>query len=277
MPKKRRTTKTRRLNRKKYLILVIILAVASGIYLNRAYAHIYGAIGGANLRPVNGEKTYIMTDVYLLEGFDLLNGVMAINETDNTLIYTALGDSLTAGAGTVRDKEILPYLLAGKIFAKDKQIILQNRAVPGAKTADVIANFLPAAIGDNPDIITLLIGVNDIHDKVSAGEFQKNYEEILSRLKNETSAEIYVINLPFIGADSLMLPPYQSLFDARTREFNKIIKKLADKYSVKYINLYSPTVDLFKHSGNHYSSDLFHPSAFGYQLWADIIYDSINK
>lgn len=267
MPKNNDTAESRGANKRKWLILAIILVIAAGIYLNRAYSHIYGVIGDANLRAVDGQETYIINDM----------ATSTLKKAASRLVYSALGDSLTAGAGVASRPEMLPYLLAEKFSGGDKTVILKNHSFPGIETSDIITSFLPAALADNPDIITLLIGVNDIHNKVSAAEFAANYEEIIKSLKQGTKAKIYIINIPFIGSDKLMLPPYQSLFDARTREFNKIIKSLTDKYSVKYIDLYSPTVDLFKRSGDHYSQDLFHPSASGYKLWADIIYDNINN
>ncbi|MCX6794651.1 MAG: SGNH/GDSL hydrolase family protein [Candidatus Falkowbacteria bacterium] len=264
--------KIRNSNKKKLLVLAIILVIIAGGYLNRAYSHIYGVLGAADLRPANGQGTYLIGGTNLIEGVNQIN-----NMATTSLIYVALGDSLTAGVGTDSYQEILPYLLAEKFAAGEKTIVLKNHSVPGAETADVVTDLLSTAINDNPDIVTLLIGVNDIHNKVSAAKFTENYEEILNRLQRGTRAKIYVINLPFLGSDKLMLPPYQSLFDARTREFNEIIKGLADKYSVQYIDLYTPTVELFKRSGDHYSKDLFHPSAGGYKLWADIIYDRINN
>ena len=257
----------RRVKKKKLLILAIILVIAAVVYLNRAYSHIYEVIGRANLKPVDGQETYI------------ING-MATNTAavaTSSLVYSSLGDSLTAGAGVNNPQESLPYLLAERFSGGDKTIILKNHSFPGIGTADIIKTFLPAALADNPDIVTLLIGVNDIHNKVSAADFAANYEEIIRSLKQGTKAKIYIINIPFIGSDKLMLPPYQALFDARTREFNKIIRSLAAKYSVKYVDLYSSTAELFKSSGDHYSLDSFHPSASGYKLWADIIYDNINN
>jgi lysophospholipase L1-like esterase len=245
---------------KKLLILAVIILIAAAVYLNRAYSHIYGTIGAANLKPADGNKTYIINDM-----------------TRNTLIYTALGDSLSAGAGAETYQEALPYVLAEKLSSASRQVILNNRSLSGIETEGIIADFLSPAVADTPNIVTVLIGANDIHNKVTAARFEANYEEIVSRLKNETTAKIYLISIPFIGADSLMPPPYQKLFDARTREFNVIIKKIAAKYGINYIDLYSPTVDLFKRSGDHYSKDLFHPSAKGYQIWADIIYADINN
>ena len=250
-------------NRKKYwLISGLVLGLAIIVYLNRAYSHIYDIIGEAALPPVEQTGSYPIT-----------NDMSASDE----ITYVALGDSLTAGVGTDQPEEALSYLLAKKMAGGDKRVNLKNYAVPGFKSADLIASLLPEAIKAEPSIITLLIGANDVHNQVSEKDFRKNYQYILNRLTKETRAKIYVINIPFIGADTMMFPPYDTYFRRRTEEFNQIIKELADERSLSYIDLYSPSVALFRKSGDHYSTDLFHPSAYGYKIWADIIYDHINQ
>lgn len=247
---------------KRWLIGLIVLSVIIVIYLNRAYANIYNMIGSAGLPAVNQSENYLVA-----------NNMSATT----SMTYVALGDSLTAGVGTNKPEESLPYLLAQKMAGQDKTVNLKNYAVPGFKSADLITDLLPKAIEANPDVVTLLIGVNDIHNQVSAANFRSNYQFILDRLAKETKAKIYVINIPFIGADTMMLPPYDSYFQYRTEKFNQIIKELAQSRSLDYIDLYSPAVSLFQRSGDHYSLDLFHPSAAGYKIWADIIYDRISK
>ncbi len=245
-----------------FTCLGIIVLAGLGYYLNRSYSYIYQVIGDAKLSPVEDQGTYLINN--------------PSHMATSTLFYVALGDSLTAGVGTESYTEILPYRLAEKLTGADRQVELSNFSVSGITTVDLVNYLVPKAIKAQPEAITILIGVNDIHNMVLADEFAKNYEEMLSRLTKETKAQIYVISIPFIGSDKLMSPFYQTLFGTRTQQFNAIIKKLADKYQVKYINLYGPTVKLFKSSGSHYSADLFHPSAAGYQLWADIIYDHLN-
>jgi lysophospholipase L1-like esterase len=250
-------------NRKKYwLVSGLILGLAIIVYLNRAYAHIYDTIGEAGLSPVEQTSSY-----------SIANDVSAASD----MTYVALGDSLTAGVGADQPEESLPYLLAKKMAGSDKRVNLKNYAVPGFKSTDLIVSLLPEAIKAEPSVVTLLIGVNDIHNQVSEKDFRRNYQYILDRLMKETSAKIYVINLPFIGADTMMWPPYDLYFRKRTERFNQIIKESADERALTYIDLYSPSVALFQKSGDHYSADLFHPSAYGYKIWADIIYDHINQ
>lgn len=256
-------------NQKKrfWLIFGLILLLAIIIYMNRAFSHIYSTIGDGNLEGVNGAASYVIDAA----------GSAAAEKEGKDLIYVALGDSLTAGVGTDGYEDSFPYLLAQDFSGGERRVVLHSLAYPGMKSEELLETLVPAAIAAQPDIITLLIGVNDIHNWSSAEEFRQTYGEILRRLSTETDAEVYAINLPFIGANEMMLPPYQSWFDYRTREFNQVIEELAAQYGVHYLDLYTPTVSLFKTAGEHYAKDLFHPSAAGYKIWADLLYDHIDR
>lgn len=250
-----------------HLILTSLFLILATLYLNLAYSRIYNKIQGTGLNPVKEFVTY---------NFNFKTN----NEIRGSLFkYVALGDSLTYGVGTNNYNESYPYLVAENIAQKNnnQDLTLYNYSWPGDKSSDLIKKFLDSTIAEQPNIITILIGVNDIHNQVSASVFKANYDLILSRLTLETRAKIYVISVPYIGSNKLILPPYNFYFDYKTKQFNKIIYDLAGKYEVNYLDLYSPTVSLFKKSGDHYSADLFHPSASGYALWGQIIYDSINK
>jgi len=242
--------------------VIILMVFAVLTYFNRSYAHIYNHINKSALTTPDRTLSYLVVN----------------NQTaSSSLTYVALGDSLTSGVGVDNYNESYPYLLTQYFSGNDKQVTLKDRAVQGAKTKDVLAGLLPGAIRDNPDIVTVLIGVNDIHGGISRVDFQKNYDSILQQLTAGTKADIYVISIPFIGADNLILPPYNYTFDLKTKRFNNIIKELAIKYQVKYIDLYTQTEELFKTNGSHYAVDFFHPSAQGYKIWADLIYADINQ
>ena len=237
--------------------LILALAIIIVLYFNRSYAYIYNHIDKIGLQNPDRSHSHLV-----------VNNEMA----SSSLTYVALGDSLTAGVGVDTYEQSYPHLLAEYFAGNDYQVTIKSRAIPGAKTKDLLNGLIPAAIRDNPDIITLLIGVNDVHSQISLKDFRTNYENILERLTKETKAKIYIINIPYIGANNLVLPPYNYLFDRRTKQYNKVIEELATKYNIKYIDLYTQTEDLFKENGSHYAADFFHPSAQGYKIWADLIY-----
>lgn len=245
---------------KRYLLIIIVF-VAVGIYLNRAYSYIYYKINLVGLKSPDTSQAYT------------INGGQ---KQGKVISYVALGDSLTAGVGVENYEQSYPYLLAQKMSSGTLSVSLNDLSVPGAKTADLKNNLISSAVKIDPDVITILIGVNDIHGNISLTEFKNNYEEILQRLTTETKAKINLINIPYIGADDLMLPPYGYYFNWQTIRYNTVINALAKTYDVKYLDLYSPSLAQFQKTGVHYSADSFHPSAQGYAAWAQIIYDHLN-
>lgn len=238
------------------MIISVVVFIFLVAYLFVAHHYIYKRISDAGLKSPDTRGEYFIGS--------------GIN-TGAKINYTALGDSLTAGVGVSKYEESYPYQLAQKISGGSDDITLRDRAYPGARTSDLINGLLDTAIKDRPDVVTLLIGVNDIHGNVSKTIFTKNYTEILRRLKTETKANIFTISIPYIGTASLLAPPYNSYFKYQTIEYNKIIKQLAQENNIKYIDLYTPTERMFENEA-FYSADSFHPSARGYELWSEIIY-----
>ncbi len=245
--------------KKSYKVLVLLLVLAS-LYLYLAHAYIYHRIGQGGLKAADVGASFLVGST-----------------SPETLIYTPLGDSLTAGVGAGDYQNSYPYRLAQDLAGNDKKILLKNFSYPGARTGDLIRDLLGPAIAQKPDIITLLIGTNDVHGAVSSRQFEKNYDYILAQLTRKTRARIYVIDLPSIGSDSLVWPPFNFYYDWKTEKFNGIIKKLAGKYRVGYVDLDAPTYQLLKKDGPYYAVDSFHPSAAGYALWARLIYASIHQ
>jgi acyl-CoA thioesterase I len=245
--------------KKKQLLILIALIVILAAYLGLSYWHIFSKVIKNNLKSPDE------------------NGVYVIGNTsaEKSINYVAMGDSLTAGVGIDNYAESYPYLLAEKLAGTAQKVIFYDVSHPGDKVADLKKDMLNSAISDNPDIVTILIGVNDIRNYTTENDFKKNYEEILKEISQRTSAKIYTISIPMIGED--ILPPYNEYFNTQTEDMNKIIKELSDKYKAQYIDIYSPTSTEFKKSTEYYSADLFHPSAKGYAFWANLIYDNINR
>ena len=245
--------------KKNILIIFIILSVITFAYLNYSYSSIYNKIGEVLLSTPSDFKNYTM------------------GTSTKTLTYVALGDSLTVGVGVDSYMESYPYIFTEKISQKNNiKINLIPLAQSGVRSMYVLNTLIEPVIKVNPDIITLFIGVNDVHGNISVKEFKNNYEDILQRLTKETNAKIYVINLPYIGTKNLIKFPYDYYFNMQTQKFNKSIEELAQKYNTEYVDLYS---GFLKHDKDeaYYSLDLFHPNKKGYALWAEILYANFSK
>jgi len=245
------------------IISVIIAAIGGGVYLYFAYAHIYNFMGEINLtKPVMPGELIIKSQARDKTGGRLLR-------------YVAMGDSLTAGVGSQDYHNSFPYLLA-KRFSKTGDIELGNLGAPGALVADVLSNQVFPTIGFKPDIVTLLIGINDVHQRTGIKYFKADLEEILAALTAKTKAKIIVINIPYLGAGSLILPPYRYYFERETKKYNAVIKTAAAAAGVCFVDLHDQSRELFAGNPGVYSADLFHPADYGYQLWSEIIYAHID-
>lgn len=181
-----------------------------------------------------------------------------------SITYLALGDSLTAGVGASDYRYSYPYLIAQRL-SKKNNVRFVNLANPGDTSTDVLNDQAPKVLSLKPDLITLLVGVNDIHNLVSLQEFEQNYIKIVSTLK-KTRSKIYLLSIPYLGSDKTVFFPYNFILDFRTKQFNRVIEKISQDYNLYYIDLYH-----LNKSKNFYSADKFHPSDQGYKDWLRVL------
>src|SRR5437660_6883679 len=87
--------------------------------------------------------------------------------------YLALGDSYTIGTGASDQSHSWPSIIASRIGAE-----LTNPAVNGYTTLDLIRDELSYLERIRPDVVSILIGVNDLVQ----GRTPVEYRESLSRI-----------------------------------------------------------------------------------------------
>ncbi len=86
---------------------------------------------------------------------------------------------------------------------EESEIEFLNRGISGNRTIDLVNRLDNDVLAHDPDIVTILIGVNDawrrfdMNDPTSAEQFRSNYETVLKRIKNETNAKIIMLE-PFL-------------------------------------------------------------------------------
>lgn len=244
-------------------IVVILLAAGAIIYLNRAYSFIYMTIGRQNLPSPTGQ---------LVE-----DTILPSHPSTRQFTYLALGDSLTAGVGAASFTDSYPYRL-GQRLAEDKQatVHLINLGDPGATSADVLNKQIPLLSTYKPDFVTLLIGVNDVHNFVGAAPYKKNLLMILDAL-SQRHIPAAVMNIPYLGSPTVFHFPYGMIFDLRTKYYNQALAGVTARYPIGVVDLYGLTRSSADASSSYYSSDGFHPSGTAYRLWADLIYDTLRN
>ena len=169
---------------------------------------------------------------------------------------------------------------AAQIIAKDfpeKDIEFINLGISGNRPDQLFDRIYPDAIDFQPDIISILIGINDIwhrqsNIKTTDEQIEVNYRTILTELRKNTKAKI-VILAPFV-------------LDAEDKDFlradivsvHKIIKKLAEDYADVYIPLdehFAPALKC-QPAPLYYSADGVHPNANGSEFIGKIYAQAVK-
>ena len=201
--------------------------------------------------------------------------VMPTTTIPGTVRYVALGDSTGVGVGA-RDGGYV-----GRIFKRIEAVrsgsTVTNLCISGASTRDVLNRQLERGIASNPNLVTLGIGINDIGHGLELDEFAENYDAILKRLKEGTKATIVVSNLPDISSAPRIPPTLRSEYQHRIILFNKKLEEIAGRHGVIVFDVFSITHEQLAMHPEYFSTDGFHPSDPGYELWAEQMWPTIAR
>ena len=200
---------------------------------------------------------------------------MSNDQKGAPVIYAALGDSTGVGVGA-RNGGYVARLFA-RIKRERPASSLTNVCVSGAETEDVLRGQIRPALAARPTLITLGIGINDVGHGVTLERFSSNYEEIIKRLRAESSAPIVITNIPDIS----LAPAIPSVMRAdvyrRVNLFNERIKEIAERHGLRVVDAYTVTREVIQSHPEFFSDDGFHPSDEGYERWAEMMWPTVKS
>ena len=142
-----------------------------------------------------------------------------------------------------------------------------NMGIGGNQVRDLKARWQTDVMDLKPDWVSVLIGINDVwrqfdcpqmpETHVSPEEFEGTYEELIRT------------TMPYVKGMILMSPYYmepnrQDAMRARMDEYGAIVGKLAEKYSLTFVDLQAGWDRLFKHMhSTNIAWDRIHPNQTG--------------
>ena len=191
------------------------------------------------------------------------------------IVYVALGDSTGAGVGALNGGYVLR--LYNRLLPQRPGSQLANLCVSGATTADLIRGQLDRGVEKNPQLVTLGIGINDIGHGVPLEQFAENYERILSTLKEKTKAQIVVTNIPDVSSAPRIPSSMRSQYQRQIDQFCQRLVEIANEHGVTIFDVYTITKEELPSHPEYFSSDGFHPSDAGYELWATQMWPTVAK
>ncbi len=185
-----------------------------------------------------------------------------------TLRYVALGDSYTIGT-SVEPAERFPDLLVAAIATDGTPLdLVANLGVNGYTTADLIRDELPALDALEPDVVTLLIGVNDVVQGVPATTYERNAATILDALLARLPPErIVVVAIP----DYTATPAGADYGDPDDQHdaivaSNATMARLAVARGIEFVDIFDLSLEAAD-DRSLVASDGLHPSGSQYDRW----------
>jgi acyl-CoA thioesterase-1 len=182
--------------------------------------------------------------------------------------YVALGDSYTIGTG-VAAADRFPEQLVRATPELGLELVA-NLGVNGFTTADLIRDELPQLHGLAPDVVTLLIGVNDVVQGIPTATYGSNVAEILDVLGARLPADrIVTISIP----DYTVTPAGGDYGDPADQHdgivaANAMMARLAGERGIAFVDIFDLSLRVAV-DRSLVAGDGLHPSGAQYRLWVE--------
>jgi acyl-CoA thioesterase-1 len=196
-----------------------------------------------------------------------------------TFRYLALGDSYTIGTGASSKSRNYPSILSARLTnVTGRKVDLTNPAVNGFTTLDLIQKELGHVDRLKPQLVSILIGVNDLVQ----GRTPDQYRSSLAQIYDSVAAlrlpagRVVAISLP----DWSVVPAAADYGDPAalrrlTDTFNSIAKREADARGFTWVDITAASTSAMESPG-WISSDRLHPGDAQYTAWADLIWEAVK-
>jgi len=195
------------------------------------------------------------------------------------LRYLALGDSYTIGTGASSPANSWPAIIAARLAEQTgKQVELTNPAVNGFTTLDLIDDELPQVSRLRPDLVTVLIGVNDLVRERSAEDYRASLVKIYGEVEKEKPSDgrVFAISIP----NWSVVPAAREFGDPEqirelTDTFNDVAREEASARGFGWIDITAASLSGLGTPG-WIASDGLHPGDRQYAAWAEVIWHSVK-
>lgn len=166
------------------------------------------------------------------------------------------------------------YILAAQIGVEspERELVFLNRGISGNRIPDLAARWEADTIAPHPQLLSILIGVNDLlatGDRVvTLEQFETGYDKLLSETIAALPTTKIVLGEPFL----LPVGKQKADFAANMTEMKKrqvVVSRMGTKYHLPVVH-YQQAMDtaVAKAPAEHWTWDGVHPTYAGHGLMA---------
>ncbi|MEN8126503.1 MAG: SGNH/GDSL hydrolase family protein [Planctomycetota bacterium] len=206
-------------------------------------------------------------------------------QPEQTLLF--IGDSITDC-----QRRELPYVPLGCGYVNfaanfllaahpNLNLDIENRGISGDTTEDLSNRWDADCIELKPDIVSLMIGINDSWRKygetpdirsmhIGNAEYEQNLSTLLKRIKDECGSQLILME-PFMFCDDPSNPMLQDL-----NAYIEIVHQMADEFDATLVPVHTNYMKLKdKRPADQWADDTVHPSQWAHawiaQQWLNAI------
>ena len=199
------------------------------------------------------------------------------------------GDSVTDAGRTSVNSENLgrgyPLFVAGTLRSQypDKGFEVVNRGISGNRVVDLYQRWKIDCLNHRPDVISILIGINDtwheaFHNGVEVDRYEMVYRELLKWTLKVLPDVRLVLCEPFMFTADKAAEPRKpgenwAPFDdwaPEMAERRAIVKALAEEFGALFVPFQSVLDNALGRAGaEHWLGDGVHPTVAGHALLAE--------
>ncbi len=189
---------------------------------------------------------------------------------EEAMRYVALGDSYTIGT-SVGVAERWPDQLVARLG--DALALTANIGVNGYTSQDLIDDELPELAALRPDLVSLLIGVNDVVQGVPEPTYAANVATILDALR----AVVPSSRIICVATPDYTVTPQGAAYGDPARQYGGIVRVnalLAAACNTRGIRFVAEPFAISRRVATDptlVAADGLHPSGAQYRLWVDAI------
>ena len=195
-------------------------------------------------------KTHALKSFFICLMMTLLFTNVNAQDPIKIMLY---GDSLMAGYG-LPQKDNLASELSREIKSNDSMISFINASIAGNTSKNDLSR-VGWSLGDNPNIVILCLGANDMLRGLDPSLTKNNLDSIINKFINNKA----IIILAGMQSPESMGPKYKKEFDA-------IYPDLSAQYNLIFMPFLLEGVALEKEL---LQADFKHPNAKGIRVMAD--------
>jgi lysophospholipase L1-like esterase len=188
------------------------------------------------------KKLFVLSTLLLLNTPIFADDSMPVFHKDDVILFQ--GDSITDGGRQREGSDYnhimgqdYGYILAAQIGLQfpERNLTFVNRGIGGNTVKDLAARWQNDALNFKPNLLSIIVGINDTLGSETADDYEKTYDKLLSDTVAALPSVKIVLGEPFI----LPVGKWKDDYSAHLDEVKKrqgIVERLGNKYNLPVIH-----------------------------------------